>query len=111
MKTAFSAATIALLSTSLAATAVVALPTVARATVINQTFTFATIAGSGAETATSSVNFFNSALGTLDSWSLSGTAAATFTNGSSFDFNVALYFLSTGPISSHKAAFCEGDLS
>jgi len=98
MKTALSAAAIALLSTSFAATAVVTLTTAARAAVITQTFTFDTIVGTSHKSATSFVNFFNSALGALDSWSLSGTVTATFSNGGIDDNNLAEYALHAGPI-------------
>ena len=87
-------------------------PRAARAAVISQTqtFTFASPLTGSIEEATSSVNFFNSALGNLTSWTLDGTATATFSNSSSAE-NQAVYTLNTRVIFIDATTPCIGDCS
>jgi hypothetical protein len=92
--------------------AVALAPQAARAAVIGltQTFTFASPLTGPIEGPTSSVNFFNSALGNLTSWTLDGTATATFSNSSSAE-NQAVYTLNTRVIFIDATTPCIGDCS
>ncbi len=65
----------------------------ARADTITQTFTFDTLSGYTSEDANSSIDLFNSTLGTLTSITITASATATFSGGETNELNEVLYTL------------------
>ncbi len=76
----------------------------ARADTITQTFTFDTLSGYTSEDANSSIDLFNSTLGTLTSVTFTATATATFTN-SGMDAKNRVQYVLTFPTPSTPQLF------